>query len=167
MTYTIPISEHHVHRHAPSWSHPTTDICTLVPAITDIPQRKRESSQTWQSAETSVTRSSQTHIELIERLYLLHNRIRILSFLEAHPFLVDVLLESYGIIQRYFPGVRIHLQTASDPDEQHNPQLVLYIIANGLNPDAALKQLAKLDENWWLDALQRVRGKMFINLTME
>jgi len=120
--------------------------------------------QQWGSAGASVTLTAPDLIALLERLYLLQQRERVLTFLESRPSLVALLLEAFGVLQVYFQGLQISLRPV-DSAEGSEEQLGIYILVPASNPAATLARLAAFDEAWWLDAMDRARGDLFITVT--
>ena len=122
-----------------------------------------EAIRTWQQVGASTVRVPQAVIQWLERLYTFRKREEVLWFLESYPFLVSLLLEAYDNIGSYFPYTQIFLEVVTDPEASDDYQLVIFIATN-FAPDEALGRLERLDEDWWLDALDQAQGKLCINV---
>lgn len=118
----------------------------------------------WDDVGASVTLASSQLLALLERLYVLPQRERTLTFIERKPHLVLLLLEAYTVIHWYFHGVRLVLRPV-ESEEDGTEQLGLYIVVPQHDPDDAIARLAALDEEWWLDAMDRAFGELFITVT--
>ena len=85
-------------------------------------------------------------------------------FLHAYPQLIEVLLEAYVYLQKYFgPDPQVTLEVVSDPEVEGVEELFTYILTS-LPVNEALARLDKLDEEWFLDQLDRVGGRFNFNL---
>ena len=85
------------------------------------------------------------------------------SVLEKYPFLVSLLLEAYVEVGNYFPHSRVFLEVFDDPEVEGMDKLFAYI-RTPLPVDEALARLDKLDEEWFLDQLDRAAGRFNFNL---
>ena len=106
--------------------------------------------------------SSVIESQSLEQLYAFRKPTETLHFLEANPFLVPLLQEAYANIRKYFPYSEIFLEVVTDP-EAFEKQLVVFISVEQ-NPEEASQALDQLDENWWLDAMERAEDKLCITL---
>ncbi len=106
---------------------------------------------------------SEDEIELLRVNFNFRDENQVIQFLRSHRHLNQILNDSVEIIQVYFPESKLSLRVIADPEEENSKQLVLYIGCN-LEPEEALIQLDKLDEDWWLDALNGARNALCINL---
>ena len=85
-------------------------------------------------------------------------------FLHAYPQLIEVLLEAHVYLQKYFgPDPQVTLEVVSDPEVEGVEELFAYILTS-LPVNEALARLDKLDEEWFLDQLDRVGGRFNFNL---
>jgi|GEM_PF-608970 hypothetical protein len=107
--------------------------------------------------------SSVIESQPLEQLYAFRKPTETLHFLEANPFLVPLLQEAYANIRKYFPYSELFLEVITDPEAIDEKQLVVFIAVEQ-NPDEASQALDQLDENWWLDAMERVQDKLCITL---
>lgn len=112
--------------------------------------------------QTDVRYRLQLHI--LERWYIFRGeRAEILHFLEKHPFLVSLLFDACGEIEKYFSHPLLYLAVAIDPEESTTDQLVVSI-AIPLTPEEAVNALNQFDKAWWLNSLKRAQGKLCITL---
>ena len=100
-------------------------------------------------------------VESLEKLYTFRERIEVLDFLEKHPFLIPLLIETHPHIREHFPDSPLFLEYVPDP-EIDDPPLVVYIATN-LETEEAWDRMDLLD-NWWVEVPNRGQGKMFFNL---
>ena len=90
-------------------------------------------------------------VQQIEQLYRLRNPEEVWHFLEAHQYLVSLLVEAHGHIRKYFPTDALFLEYAADPEIVGEEQLIVSIAAEK-DVDEAHDALKQLDHDWWLDA---------------
>lgn len=106
-------------------------------------------------------------IQLLDQLYILRERAEVIRFIEERPFLAPLLLEAHGEIAKFFgPYPHVFLEIVTDPEAARARQLVAFV-STPLSPDEALDRLARLDEGWWLEALERAAGNLCITLEFE
>ena len=100
----------------------------------------------------------------LEEMYSLRNAAAVRCFLHTYPQLVEVLLEARLYLQKYFgPAPQVTLEVVSDPEVEGVEELFAYILTS-LPVDEALARLDRLDEEWFLDQLDRVGGRFNFNL---
>jgi hypothetical protein len=103
-------------------------------------------------------------IRLLARVYEFRDYIAVSKFLRDSPFLVSLLVEAYPQSLRYFGAdISVALQVSVDPEADDYRQLVL-LIRTALAPAEALARLHVLDRGWWLDAANRTRDRMLIDV---
>ena len=103
-------------------------------------------------------------LSVLEEIYLFRNATAVRRFLQAYPRLIDVLLEAQPHLAKHFgPDPQVALEVVSDPEANWAKQLFAYI-RTSLPVEAALAQLYLLDEEWFLDQLDRVNGLFNFNL---
>jgi len=94
----------------------------------------------------------------------LHNAAAVRHFLCAYPQLVEVLLDAHVYLQKYFgTEPKVTLKVVGDPEVEGMDELFAYILTS-LPVDEALARLNRLDEEWFLDQLDRVDGRFNFNL---
>lgn len=103
----------------------------------------------------------------ISKFYTIENTLDVKRFLQNHSNLIDVILEAYLQIRKYFPAEKLRLKLFSDPESPQWEKLVLSIFANPESVDEALNQLEEFDENWWIDASSGVAVNLCIHLDFE
>jgi hypothetical protein len=109
-----------------------------------------------------ITESQRLH--QIEEMYSLRHAATVRRFLHVYPHLIQVLLEAHVYLQKYFgPDPQVALEVVSDPEVEGLEELFAYILTS-LPVDEALARLDKLDEEWFLDQLDRVDGRFNFNL---
>ena len=106
-------------------------------------------------------------INLIESSYILReDRLEVLRFLEAHSFLIPLVIEAYVNIQKDFPYSKVFLRIVNDPEEvdpDEADKLVASIRTN-LDVDEATDTLSRFDKRWWFNTWKQVHGKFGITL---
>lgn len=107
---------------------------------------------------------SQSITLALEQIYPLRNAAAVRRFLRTYPQLHEILLEAHTHLERYFgPNPQVTLEVVSDPEVEGLEELFAYIHTR-LPVAEALVQLDKLDEEWFLDQLDRVGGRFNFNL---
>ena len=102
--------------------------------------------------------------ETIAQNFILRQPSHILEFIDSHPFLESLLLETYRAVSKHFgPSPRIALELMHDPEVPDASELIAFIQTH-LSPDEVLEKLDQLEEDWWLDALERAGQEFSINL---
>lgn len=115
---------------------------------------------------TYITRSvvnPSIDIATIERLYTFEYEAAVRGFLDAHEYLLPLIFEATGEIQKDFPDSLLFLDLDIDPDGTYD-QLVISIETT-LSAEQALARLNRIQQRWWLDALDHTKGHLGISLT--
>lgn len=102
-------------------------------------------------------------MQTISSAYSFRNPRKVWTFLEENPFLVELLMEAPTYITKYFPGSQVYLEVEAEPESMDDQQLVAAIATSG-SANEAYKKLKQLDEDWWLDALDRAHMKLCITV---
>lgn len=102
----------------------------------------------------------------LEQLYVFRKPTETLQFLEVYPFLIPLLREAYTNIRKHFPTSAAFLEVVADPEAFEEEQLVIFIATDSA-PDQATECLDRLDDEWWLDALEYAQGKLCITLEFQ
>lgn len=127
-------------------------------------QELLEPIQFWQQAGASTVYIPRIEIRLLERLYIFREPKEVSRFLEDNPFLILLLLEAYGQIERYFePYPQVFLEVVTDPEASDDHELFA-LIYTSLTPNEALDRLDRFDRDWWLDASRISQGKLCIDV---
>jgi hypothetical protein len=103
----------------------------------------------------------------VSKLYTIENILYLNRFLQKYPNLIDVILEAYPQIRKYFPTEKLRLKLFTDPESPQWEKLLLSIFASPESVDEALNQLDEFDENWWIDASSGVAVNLCIHLDFE
>ena len=104
------------------------------------------------------------HLYQLEEVYSLRDAAAVRRFLHHCPQLVEVLLDAHVYLQKYFgPDPQVTLRVVSDPEAESIDELFAYILTP-LQVDEALARLDRLDEEWFLDQLDRVDGQFNFKL---
>ena len=107
--------------------------------------------------------SSQVFHINIDKLYIFREATEVTSFLEENPFLIPLLQEAYMHIKRHLPHSDVVLEVVTDPEIMGQKDLVVFIVVEGKAEEAS-EALDRLDEEWWLNALERAEDKLHIAL---
>lgn len=99
----------------------------------------------------------------LEQLYVFREKSGILHFLEKKQILLSLLEDTYINIRSYFPTSDLFLEVVIDPEIPNERQLVIFIAIKE-NAEEASEALDKLDENWWMDNMDRAQGSLCITL---
>ena len=103
---------------------------------------------------------SEARLNQLEDKYTLRQPAAVRHFLRIHPHLVNVLLEGYTHLQRHFgANSQVVLEIVSDPEVEKGDELFTYIHTS-FPPDEAQAKLDKFDQDWFLDQLDHVAGKL-------
>ncbi len=87
----------------------------------------------------------------------------VISFLSEHLYLFDLLLDAVVFVKRWFPTQELVLEVFKDFGLVNDSHLVLFIVTE-LKAKEALMLLDKIDEDWWLDNIDRAKGKLSIDI---
>jgi hypothetical protein len=99
----------------------------------------------------------------IDKLYIFREANEVTSFLEENLFLIPLLQEAYTHIKRHFPLSDVVLEVVTDPEIMGQKDLVVFIVVKQKAEEAS-QALDRLDEEWWLDTLDRAEDKLHITL---
>lgn len=112
--------------------------------------------------EDSVSLRPLKHIELLECFYVFENPVKVRLFLWVHTYLIDILFEAHRWIRKIFGTVNMHLEPHTDPEE--NVEELFIVIESPLSPKAALDLLDQLDNEWFLDIVDRTHGNLNVTV---
>lgn len=101
--------------------------------------------------------------DFLELLYTFRDGMNVRAFLDRYPFLVSLLLEASPKINKYFPDKELALQVIIDPEAEKDKQLMVLIIETS-SPDDVYEQLERFDNEWWIGAVNRAKGKLCIDV---
>lgn len=103
----------------------------------------------------------------ISKFYTIENILDVNRFLENHANLIDVILEAYPQIRKYFPTEKLRLKLYIDPESSEWEYLIISICVSSESVDEALNKQNEFDENWWLNASLGVAVNLSIDLEFE
>ena len=104
-------------------------------------------------------------IASLAALYRFDDPAAVTDFLSRHDFLVDLLIEAREHIRTHFgPDTPTALEVFYDLDDELGEPELVALIETTLSAEEALLHLDRLDEAWWLDAVQRGRFILMITL---
>ncbi len=113
--------------------------------------------------ELKTTGLAQADVQRMEELYYIKDRAEVLAYIEKYSFLMPLLLEAPEKIKNFFPASELFLKVVIDREEPDWVELAIYINVSCVGKEAHEK-LTRLDEEWWLDASDQAKSKLFINL---
>ncbi|MDP2935423.1 MAG: hypothetical protein Q8O86_02915 [Dehalococcoidia bacterium] len=109
-------------------------------------------------------RAAIAEIASLEQMYVFRRPEEVIEFLEDHPFLVALLFDAHPQIVKHFgPRPDAVLEVVVDPEAMADRELFA-LIRTHLPPRDALSRLERLDEEWWIEALERAQGALCIDL---
>ena len=103
-------------------------------------------------------------VELLSEDYSLENPSEIASYLKSNSFLIVVLFEAPRKIKEHFGAdTSLALQILTDAEDDGSDELFVLMLTN-LEPEEALRRLAALDDEWWLEAARLTRCQLNIDV---
>ncbi len=84
-------------------------------------------------------------------------------FLNHYPFLVQILIEAYDALRKFFPEDKLRLEYRIDPEVSDDEKLLLYVETRA-PVEETLEQLDEFEEEWWIDNLSRADNKLLIDV---
>ena len=109
--------------------------------------------------EEDITTGGEEDIFSLNKYYILKNPEEIRNFLFENDYLIPVLYVAPEFIKKYFPDSQIELEVYRDPEIPEWKRLFVYIVVK-VEPEEALEIMNKLEDEWWLDAMVKTKGKM-------
>lgn len=76
------------------------------------------------TSSAAFSRSFETQLLWLERLYVLDEKEEVLQFLRTYPFLVPLLRDVYSRIETYFPDSLVFLEVTTNPEHLDRDQVV-------------------------------------------
>ncbi len=107
-----------------------------------------------------------THInaDALARDYTLRCPDAIVDFVNAHPFLLPLLLEAPAHVQCCFgTETRLALEIFYDEESHSSPELFV-LIQTSEEAEQAMQQQACLRQEWWRDASRQAQQQLNISL---
>lgn len=103
-------------------------------------------------------------IEPLSKLYQFQEYSAVAAFVQANPFLQELLEEGREKIREHFGDeTQVALEVFVDPEDQREKEL-LASVQTRLSPEDAWARLGRLDQAWWLEACSRARGLLSIHI---
>lgn len=117
-----------------------------------------EAMKIWQEVGVSTVRSFELQVLWLWQLYAFRRPEEVSWFLQAHPFLVPLLLEAHGKIAEYFgPSPEVVLEVVTDLEVHGMVEMLGYIVVP-LTPEEAGERLQQFDRQWFLLEVHRANG---------
>lgn len=111
-----------------------------------------------------VFQPSARKIDLVLDLYKASDYIEVTEYLQTYPFLVDLLIELHEKAQQYFgSNTQVALRVVTDPEAQDYRELFA-VIQTSLPRERARAALHRLDDDWWLDEIDRAQCKLTVDV---
>jgi hypothetical protein len=115
--------------------------------------------------------TNETQLQLLQERYVFRNDAEVKHFLRQHPFLTQLLLDTYGEIKAHFPDSQVFLEVATDygafdhiSGGMNSDKELVASISTHLPPEEAIEALHEFYDDWWLKALENARGKISFGL---
>ncbi|OGF56907.1 MAG: hypothetical protein A2Z21_07335 [Candidatus Fraserbacteria bacterium RBG_16_55_9] len=100
----------------------------------------------------------------LNNLYEFVKKPEVDAYLQRYKFLERILAEAAAEIREAFGfAINLSLEVRYDPEAPDEAALFAYIHTD-LPPDEALEKLDRFDQEWLLDQLDRIDGKLNFNL---
>ncbi len=120
------------------------------------------------NVDLSSTAGETTPDRYVESLFLNFTLVsdanKIVSFLYESSFLLPIVQEAVGEVEKYFEGVKedLRLRLFEDP-ETGDKEIILIVVVN-TSPDDALKRFEALRQDWWLKVFDKTQWKMSVDI---
>lgn len=115
--------------------------------------------------------TNETQLQLLQERYVFRNDAEVKHFLREHPFLTQLLLDTYAKIKAHFPDSQVFLEVATDygafghiSGVMNSDKELVASISTHLPPEEAIEALHEFYDDWWLKALENARGKISFGL---
>lgn len=114
----------------------------------------------WPDIGSSVVVAREAELQQLQEFYIFREPALIRQFLRTHEPLIEVLFEAWPHLHQYFgPDLQVALEVVSDPEVENWDELFAYILTP-FSSDEALARLNRFDQDWFLDQLSQVDGKL-------
>ncbi|RLE07346.1 hypothetical protein DRZ78_03130 [Candidatus Aerophobetes bacterium] len=128
---------------------------SILPEIPEIYKDRDEESSTFQYPQNC--------IDYIESIYILKNAKEIRAFLVSNDDLIQILLNAQEHIQKVFGQFPIFLELHHDSEEEWDELFI--VIKTNYSPEKAVELENQLFEEWFVEVLSKVSGRL--NFTEE
>lgn len=118
---------------------------------------------------TIATSAAPRIVDDLTGIYAFKEPEDVASFLDAHPFLVPLLIEVRPVIERYFPGTPVVLELDYEPDAEDEAEaaeltVLFATVQSSLIPGESRRRLKRFDHDWWLANRHRGEGRLALGL---
>ena len=100
---------------------------------------------------------------LLNDMYTFRHPDVIQEYLNSNELLHPILAEAVDKIEHFFPEAFLFLEVISNPEEESDTHLVIFIKTN-VPPTEAVEKLDQLDEEWFLNLPADIMKQLSINL---
>ena len=100
---------------------------------------------------------------LLKDMYTFRHHNIVQEYLNSNQLLYPVLVEAVDKIECFFPGSSLFLEVISNPEEENDTHLVIFIKTD-MPPTEAVEKLDQLDEEWFLNLPVDIMEDLSINL---
>jgi hypothetical protein len=100
----------------------------------------------------------------LNKKYDFRPKEKVRSFLIKYPFLIKILDDAFIEIRKAFPNDPLHLEFYRDPENFRFTQLFIVIMSDG-EPVETLQKLSQLEDDWWMDNINRAKNKLSITVS--
>ena len=91
------------------------------------------------------------------------HRAAVGAFFVRHLFLFPLVTEAALEVSSVFIDCDLHLKIVTDPEWPEEAQLVLFVVSD-LSVGDSYALLRRFDDEWWIDNMDRARGRFLVNL---
>ncbi len=100
----------------------------------------------------------------VESLFVYQDYMSVSTYLHKHSFLVPLILEAYSQITQRFLGFQYHLGLEVSQEATSDEEALYLLICTVSSCEEVQPLLTKLDEEWWLDEVERADGQLTIDV---
>ena len=100
---------------------------------------------------------------LLKDIYTFRHYNIVQEYLNSNQLLYSILIEAANKIECFFPKSSLFLEVISNPEEESDTHLVIFIKTN-VPPTEAVEKLDQLDEEWFLNLPADIMKQLSINL---
>lgn len=132
-------------------SRPVRPAPELVSASSVASPAYQEMAGKWQQPGPSVVLDHKQQLLQVKQLYSFRRPEEVISFLDAYPFLLPLLMGIYDkVVECFGPYPHVVLEVVNDLEVRNHRELFV-LVQTGLSPSEALACLERFDQEWWLD----------------
>ena len=135
----------------------TMGVGTIVESFTSIAELAAKS--------LTILSTEKARIEKLDSLFRIDERQNVYDYLQQNTFLIDLLFETHQQVKQFFgEEAYVKLELLTDPESTNGTKLFAVILTS-LSSDEAIRLQEKLNDEWWLDNLER--AKCLFNIDVE